>query len=122
MRRVVVTGLGLVTPLGSDVPTVWKNILASRSGAARSGPESTRSARRAAQPAASKPVPTRGLEEGVPLDWNTVVVAACIPVEVWLRAPLARSSSPVWLSVLGCLPLIDAELAGERIRHVREEL
>ena len=35
MRRVVVTGLGLVTPLGSDVPTVWKNILASRSGAAR---------------------------------------------------------------------------------------
>ena len=35
MRRVVVTGLGLVTPLGADVPTVWKNILASRSGAAR---------------------------------------------------------------------------------------
>ncbi len=35
MRRVVVTGLGLVTPLGCDVPTAWKNILASRSGAAR---------------------------------------------------------------------------------------
>lgn len=35
MRRVVVTGLGLVTPLGADVPTVWKNILASKSGAAR---------------------------------------------------------------------------------------
>lgn len=34
MRRVVVTGLGLVTPLGSDVETTWANILASKSGAA----------------------------------------------------------------------------------------
>ncbi|UUR09138.1 beta-ketoacyl-ACP synthase II [Sphingomonas glaciei] len=33
MRRVVVTGLGLVTPLGCDVETAWKNILASKSGA-----------------------------------------------------------------------------------------
>ena len=35
MRRVVVTGLGLVTPLGADVETVWANILASKSGAGR---------------------------------------------------------------------------------------
>ena len=34
MRRVVVTGLGLVTPLGGDVETTWKNIIASKSGAA----------------------------------------------------------------------------------------
>ncbi|WP_221792707.1 beta-ketoacyl-ACP synthase II [Aquisediminimonas sediminicola] len=33
MRRVVVTGLGLVTPLGSSVETTWKNILAGKSGA-----------------------------------------------------------------------------------------
>jgi 3-oxoacyl-[acyl-carrier-protein] synthase II len=33
MRRVVVTGLGLVTPLGADVETSWRNILAGRSGA-----------------------------------------------------------------------------------------
>ncbi len=33
MRRVVITGLGMVTPLGSDVETVWASILASRSGA-----------------------------------------------------------------------------------------
>ena len=33
MRRVVVTGLGLVTPLGGDVETTWKNILAGKSGA-----------------------------------------------------------------------------------------
>jgi 3-oxoacyl-[acyl-carrier-protein] synthase II len=35
MRRVVVTGLGLVTPLGADVETAWKNIIASKSGAAQ---------------------------------------------------------------------------------------
>jgi len=35
MRRVVVTGLGLVTPLGGDVETTWANILAGRSGATR---------------------------------------------------------------------------------------
>ena len=35
MRRVVVTGLGLVTPLGGDVETTWANILASKSGAGR---------------------------------------------------------------------------------------
>ena len=33
MRRVVVTGLGMVSPLGGDVETTWANILASRSGA-----------------------------------------------------------------------------------------
>ena len=35
MRRVVVTGLGLVTPLGGDVETTWANLLASKSGATR---------------------------------------------------------------------------------------
>ncbi|MEY4159529.1 MAG: beta-ketoacyl-[acyl-carrier-protein] synthase [Pseudomonadota bacterium] len=35
MRRVVVTGLGLVTPLGADVETTWANILAGKSGAGK---------------------------------------------------------------------------------------
>jgi 3-oxoacyl-[acyl-carrier-protein] synthase II len=35
MRRVVVTGLGLVTPLGGDVETTWANLLASKSGAGK---------------------------------------------------------------------------------------
>ncbi len=35
MRRVVVTGLGLVTPIGGDVPTSWSNLIAGRSGAGR---------------------------------------------------------------------------------------
>lgn len=31
-RRVVVTGLGAVTPLGNDVETTWKNIVAGQNG------------------------------------------------------------------------------------------
>jgi 3-oxoacyl-[acyl-carrier-protein] synthase II len=33
-RRVVVTGLGLVTPVGTDVESTWQGLLAGRSGAA----------------------------------------------------------------------------------------
>ncbi|SFP27791.1 beta-ketoacyl-ACP synthase II [Qipengyuania nanhaisediminis] len=35
MRRVVVTGLGLVTPLGGDVETTWSNLIAGKSGAGK---------------------------------------------------------------------------------------
>src|SRR5690625_4792716 len=31
-RRVVVTGVGAVTPLGNDVETMWDNIAANKSG------------------------------------------------------------------------------------------
>ncbi|HSM59706.1 MAG TPA: beta-ketoacyl-ACP synthase II [Longimicrobiales bacterium] len=32
-RRVVVTGMGVVSPVGNDVPTTWQNLLAGTSGA-----------------------------------------------------------------------------------------
>ncbi len=35
LRRVVVTGMGIVSPLGCGVETTWANILASKSGAKR---------------------------------------------------------------------------------------
>ncbi len=35
MRRVVVTGLGMVTPLGCGVDATWSNVLAGKSGASR---------------------------------------------------------------------------------------
>ena len=31
-RRVVVTGMGMLSPLGNDVPSSWQGILAGRSG------------------------------------------------------------------------------------------
>lgn len=34
-RRVVVTGLGLISPVGNDVATGWANIVAGRSGISR---------------------------------------------------------------------------------------
>jgi 3-oxoacyl-[acyl-carrier-protein] synthase II len=35
MRRVVITGLGAVTPVGNDVPAMWRSLLAGRSGVGR---------------------------------------------------------------------------------------
>ncbi|GAB3788342.1 hypothetical protein GCM10028818_54720 [Spirosoma horti] len=35
LHRVVITGIGALTPLGHDVPTFWQNVVAGQSGAAR---------------------------------------------------------------------------------------
>ena len=33
-KRVVITGMGAITPIGNDVSTYWKNLVAGVSGAA----------------------------------------------------------------------------------------
>ncbi len=35
MRRVVITGLGAITPVGNDVPSMWEALLAGKSGLSR---------------------------------------------------------------------------------------
>lgn len=35
MKRVVITGMGAITPLGNNVPSFWENIISGQSGAAR---------------------------------------------------------------------------------------
>jgi len=39
MRRVVVTGIGLVTPLGGDTKSTWQNVTAGKSGVRKVAPE-----------------------------------------------------------------------------------
>ena len=34
-RRVVITGLGIISPVGTGIPTVWQNIVAGKSGIAK---------------------------------------------------------------------------------------
>jgi 3-oxoacyl-[acyl-carrier-protein] synthase II len=34
-RRVVVTGIGIISPVGNDVPTAWRNLTAGKSGISR---------------------------------------------------------------------------------------
>jgi len=35
MKRVVITGMGAVTPIGNDIPAFWNNLIAGKSGAGR---------------------------------------------------------------------------------------
>ena len=36
-RRVVITGMGVISPVGSDIPTFWKNLTEGRSGVSKYG-------------------------------------------------------------------------------------
>ena len=77
MRRVVVTGLGLVTPLGGDVETTWKNIIAAKSGAGTI----TRSAISSARPelpASKRRLRPSGNRARMQLPRPTEMAATCV--------------------------------------------
>ena len=92
MRRVVVTGLGTVSPLGLDFPTTWQNLIAGRSGV---GPitlfdASNHKARIAAEVKGFDPVARFGRREARKMDRFTqfalvaaqeAVAHAALPVE-----------------------------------------
>ena len=65
MRRVVVTGMGLVTPLASGVEATWRRLIAGESGA---GPITRFDASRLATTYACE-VPREGEDAFVPDDW-----------------------------------------------------
>jgi 3-oxoacyl-[acyl-carrier-protein] synthase II len=79
-RRVVVTGLGCVCPVGNDIPTAWKNVCSGRSGV---GPitafdASALDTRIAAEVKDFDPVPLLGRKECRRMDRYTQFAVAAV--------------------------------------------
>jgi 3-oxoacyl-[acyl-carrier-protein] synthase II len=87
MRRVAVTGLGAVTPLGHDVRSTWEGALAGRSGVdfIRSFDASAFPVRIASEVKGFDPVDVVGPKEARRLERN-VVLAVAAAREAWVDA------------------------------------
>jgi beta-ketoacyl-acyl-carrier-protein synthase II len=87
MRRVAVTGLGAVTPLGHDAPSTWEGAVAGRSGIdwIRAFDASGYQVRIAAEVKDFDPVAVVGPKEGRRLERN-VVLAVAAAREAWADA------------------------------------
>ena len=79
MRRIVVTGMGAVSPLGANVGISWSRLLAGQSGIRRLGDRRRRRS------------PLQNRRSG-PLVGRRSSKAASIPIQFWLRRINAKST------------------------------
>jgi 3-oxoacyl-[acyl-carrier-protein] synthase II len=100
MRRVVVTGLGAVTPLGLDAPSTWDAAVAGRSGVGfiESFDVTGYPVRIASEVKGFDPVDVVGPKDGRRLERN-VVLAVAAAREAWLDADV-REIDPARAGIL----------------------
>jgi beta-ketoacyl-acyl-carrier-protein synthase II len=121
MRRVAVTGLGAVTPLGHDARSTWEAVLAGRSGVdwIRSFDASGYPVRIASEVKDFDPVAVVGPKEARRLERN-VVLAVAAAREAWAdAAPAGVDPARAGILVGSAIGGVTGVLAQEEVRRER---
>ncbi|MBA2641944.1 MAG: beta-ketoacyl-ACP synthase II [Actinobacteria bacterium] len=125
MRRVVVTGLGAVTPLGLDARTTWESAVAGRSGVdwIRSFDASEYAVRIASEVKDFDPVEVVGAKDARRLERN-VVLAVAAAREAWADAGVngvdpARAGVLVGSAIGGVMGVLEQQEVLRERGHTR---